>query len=156
MGARPLRRAIQRYIEDPLADEVLRQGPDTIASGTTVLVDRDESAAEDSDHPLTLKLVKPRKPRAEKDAEDAEKQPVTVGAPKSEDSDNESGDAPGDGQAAADESLSRPRLGRHARRSGRGGCRGRRLDQPRRVRQAGRQRLPSQRNDAQAPDRARG
>ena len=27
MGARPLRRAIQRYIEDPLADEVLRQGP---------------------------------------------------------------------------------------------------------------------------------
>ncbi len=26
MGARPLRRAIQRYIEDPLADEVLRQG----------------------------------------------------------------------------------------------------------------------------------
>ena len=28
MGARPLRRAIQRYIEDPLADEVLRQGPD--------------------------------------------------------------------------------------------------------------------------------
>ena len=28
MGARPLRRAIQRYIEDPLADEVLRAGPD--------------------------------------------------------------------------------------------------------------------------------
>ena len=26
MGARPLRRAIQRYIEDPLADEVLRHG----------------------------------------------------------------------------------------------------------------------------------
>ena len=44
MGARPLRRAIQRYIEDPLADEVLRQGPDSIVSGTTVMVDRDESA----------------------------------------------------------------------------------------------------------------
>ena len=28
MGARPLRRAIQRYIEDPLADEVLKAGPD--------------------------------------------------------------------------------------------------------------------------------
>ena len=43
MGARPLRRAIQRYIEDPLADEVLRQGPDAIASGTTVVVERDPS-----------------------------------------------------------------------------------------------------------------
>ena len=32
MGARPLRRAIQRYIEDPLADEVLRQGD--VESGT--------------------------------------------------------------------------------------------------------------------------
>ena len=37
MGARPLRRAIQRYIEDPLADEVLKAGPDSIESGTTVL-----------------------------------------------------------------------------------------------------------------------
>ena len=27
MGARPLRRAIQRYIEDPLADDVLRSQP---------------------------------------------------------------------------------------------------------------------------------
>jgi ATP-dependent Clp protease ATP-binding subunit ClpC len=41
MGARPLRRAIQRYIEDPLADEVLRQGEMT--PGSTVLVERDES-----------------------------------------------------------------------------------------------------------------
>src|SRR3989442_2224098 len=36
MGARPLRRAIQRYIEDPLADFVLREAP---PSGATVLVD---------------------------------------------------------------------------------------------------------------------
>jgi len=35
MGARPLRRAIQRYIEDPLADEVLRS---TLAPGSTVEV----------------------------------------------------------------------------------------------------------------------
>src|SRR5216117_4094582 len=41
MGARPLRRAIQRYIEDPLADEVLRTGD--IVTGTTVLVERDPS-----------------------------------------------------------------------------------------------------------------
>jgi ATP-dependent Clp protease ATP-binding subunit ClpC len=36
MGARPLRRAIQRYVEDPLADFVLRS---QVASGSTVVVD---------------------------------------------------------------------------------------------------------------------
>ncbi len=70
MGARPLRRAIQRYIEDPLADEVLRAGE--IVPGTTVLVDRDESG-DDDDRPLKLKLVKPRKKPARK------KQPAGVG-----------------------------------------------------------------------------
>ena len=69
MGARPLRRAIQRYIEDPLADEVLRQGPDSIISGTTVLVDAIEGVADDDEHPLSLKMVKPRKPRKKKDDE---------------------------------------------------------------------------------------
>jgi ATP-dependent Clp protease ATP-binding subunit ClpC len=71
MGARPLRRAIQRYIEDPLADEVLRQGE--IESGTTVLVERDPSADGD-EHPLTMKLVKPKKRPARR------KEPVGVGA----------------------------------------------------------------------------
>jgi ATP-dependent Clp protease ATP-binding subunit ClpC len=75
MGARPLRRAIQRYIEDPLADEVLRQGPETIDSGTSVLVDRDPSGDEE-DRPLSLKLVKPRKSASRK------KEPVGVGAEK--------------------------------------------------------------------------
>ena len=37
MGARPLRRAIQRYIEDPLADEVLAQ---SMPPGSTVEVDK--------------------------------------------------------------------------------------------------------------------
>jgi ATP-dependent Clp protease ATP-binding subunit ClpC len=41
MGARPLRRAIQRYIEDPLADEVLKK---PMTPGSTVLVERDEDA----------------------------------------------------------------------------------------------------------------
>jgi len=77
MGARPLRRAIQRYIEDPLADEVLRQG--NIESGSTVLVERDTSA-EDEDRPLKLKLVKPRKQVAKK------REPVGVAA-KSDDGD---------------------------------------------------------------------
>src|SRR6185437_16527241 len=37
MGARPLRRAIQRYIEDPLADFVLGR---TLEPGATILVAR--------------------------------------------------------------------------------------------------------------------
>src|SRR3569623_1598467 len=37
MGARPLRRAIQRYIEDPLADFVLRS---SLEPGATVMVER--------------------------------------------------------------------------------------------------------------------
>ena len=37
MGARPLRRAIQRYIEDPLADFVLGR---TLTPGSTILVAR--------------------------------------------------------------------------------------------------------------------
>ncbi len=72
MGARPLRRAIQRYIEDPLADEVLRAGPEAIVSGTTVLVERDE-AGDAEDLPLKLTLVKPRKRPARK------KEPAGVG-----------------------------------------------------------------------------
>src|ERR671919_228759 len=41
MGARPLRRAIQRYVEDPLADEVLKA---PMAPGSTLLVERDDEA----------------------------------------------------------------------------------------------------------------
>jgi ATP-dependent Clp protease ATP-binding subunit ClpC len=83
MGARPLRRAIQRYIEDPLADEVLKTGD--IATGSTVMVDRDEKGDED-DKPLKLKIVKPRKKAAPK----KKKEPVGVGA----DGGDDSGDKP--------------------------------------------------------------
>jgi ATP-dependent Clp protease ATP-binding subunit ClpC len=80
MGARPLRRAIQRYIEDPLADEVLRQGQ--MAPGSTVMVERDPSGDED-DRPLSLKIVKPKKPaRSKKSKPEPEK--VGVGAKKDE------------------------------------------------------------------------
>ena len=79
MGARPLRRAIQRYIEDPLADEVLKVGPEQIVPGTTVMVERDEKG-DDEDQPLKLKLIKPRKSRAKKDSETGEKAAVAVGA----------------------------------------------------------------------------
>jgi ATP-dependent Clp protease ATP-binding subunit ClpC len=96
MGARPLRRAIQRYIEDPLADEVLRQGE--IVPGTTVLVERDADGDEE-ERPLKLKLVKPRK-RSRKKPE-----PVGVTAGKGDGDDEPSPDAPeppepsGDGTA---------------------------------------------------------
>ncbi len=93
MGARPLRRAIQRYIEDPLADEVLRAGE--IASGTTVLVERDEAGDED-DLPLKLKLVKPKKRRAPK----KEKEPAGVGGRGG--SDDEAADEPVDSDAVPD------------------------------------------------------
>jgi ATP-dependent Clp protease ATP-binding subunit ClpC len=51
MGARPLRRSIQRYIEDPLADFVLGQ---TLKPGATVLVDHREG-----DDEVNLQLIEP-------------------------------------------------------------------------------------------------
>ena len=64
MGARPLRRAIQRYIEDPLADFVLRS---ELPAGSTVVVD---PAPEGDDPEVRLTIVKPKKV----------KQPVAVGS----------------------------------------------------------------------------
>jgi ATP-dependent Clp protease ATP-binding subunit ClpC len=55
MGARPLRRAIQRYIEDPLADFVLRA---ELMPGGTVMVDK---APEGEDPEVTLSIVAPKK-----------------------------------------------------------------------------------------------
>jgi len=56
MGARPLRRAIQRYIEDPLADFVLRS---ELTPGGTVLVER---AADGVDPPVALSVIQPKVP----------------------------------------------------------------------------------------------
>jgi ATP-dependent Clp protease ATP-binding subunit ClpC len=53
MGARPLRRAIQRYIEDPLADFVLRS---ELEPGATVVV---EPAPEGDERDVILSIVKP-------------------------------------------------------------------------------------------------
>jgi ATP-dependent Clp protease ATP-binding subunit ClpC len=89
MGARPLRRAIQRYIEDPLADEVLKAGPGNIVSGTTVLVERDE-AGDEEDKPLKLTLIAPKKQRTRKPDDQPEPEPVAVGG----DGDEQSGDKP--------------------------------------------------------------
>jgi ATP-dependent Clp protease ATP-binding subunit ClpC len=64
MGARPLRRAIQRYIEDPLADFVLRE---ELTPGATVVVNPGGDGDEDE---VKLSIVAPKK----------EKTPVGVGA----------------------------------------------------------------------------
>jgi ATP-dependent Clp protease ATP-binding subunit ClpC len=53
MGARPLRRAIQRYIEDPLADFVLGR---QLEPGSTILV------ARESDEEVDITVVPPRPP----------------------------------------------------------------------------------------------
>jgi ATP-dependent Clp protease ATP-binding subunit ClpC len=58
MGARPLRRAIQRYIEDPLADEVLSQ---SMPAGSTIEVDKAPESDEEND--VTITIVKPTKVR---------------------------------------------------------------------------------------------
>ena len=49
MGARPLRRAIQRFIEDPLADFVLGR---ELTPGATILVDRRDGATGAEDESL--------------------------------------------------------------------------------------------------------
>jgi ATP-dependent Clp protease ATP-binding subunit ClpC len=54
MGARPLRRAIQRYIEDPLADEVLAQ---SMPAGSTIEVGK---APEEDERDMIIEIVKPK------------------------------------------------------------------------------------------------
>jgi ATP-dependent Clp protease ATP-binding subunit ClpC len=66
MGARPLRRAIQRYIEDPLADFVLRE---ELVPGSTVLVDPAKDA-ENGEPEVRLTVIRPKKAKT----------PVGVGA----------------------------------------------------------------------------
>jgi ATP-dependent Clp protease ATP-binding subunit ClpC len=50
MGARPLRRAIQRFIEDPLADFVLGR---EVTAGSTILVDKKQ----DSDDEVEITII---------------------------------------------------------------------------------------------------
>jgi ATP-dependent Clp protease ATP-binding subunit ClpC len=75
MGARPLRRAIQRYIEDPLADFVLRA---ELPAGATVMVER---APEGEDPEVALSVVEPKKVPAGVGGGPAEEQPEEPAAP---------------------------------------------------------------------------
>jgi ATP-dependent Clp protease ATP-binding subunit ClpC len=85
MGARPLRRAIQRYVEDPLADFVLRS---QVPEGSIVKVDAPSEQEVDGGEPeVRLTVVEPApKPT-----------PVAVGAESGPSEGNdESDDAPAD------------------------------------------------------------
>src|SRR5262249_14844129 len=87
MGARPLRRAIQRYIEDPLADFVLRE---ELTPGATVVVNPGEDGNEDE---VKLSIVQPKK----------QKTPVGVGAESSGEEEHAEPETPAP-DAPADES----------------------------------------------------
>jgi ATP-dependent Clp protease ATP-binding subunit ClpC len=76
MGARPLRRAIQRYIEDPLADFVLRA---ELVPGATVMVDK---APEGDDREVSIEIVAPKPAPT----------PVGVGAKGGSDDDEDAGE----------------------------------------------------------------
>jgi ATP-dependent Clp protease ATP-binding subunit ClpC len=90
MGARPLRRAIQRYIEDPLADEVLKS---TLEPGSTVEVGAGEKPEDGKTEPeVTINIVAPKKKRT----------PVGVGA-KSEGGDDQPRLESGDGESLPDD-----------------------------------------------------
>ena len=75
MGARPLRRAIQRYIEDPLADFVLGR---ELTPGSTILVDKKR----DSDDEVEITIIPGAPP------EDMEKVTVPPEEPSSEGGDD--------------------------------------------------------------------
>src|SRR5207247_4925457 len=78
MGARPLRRSIQRLIEDPLADYILGR---ELTSGSTIIVDRRENPVDDE--PLVdIRVV------------EGPPVPATVGAPEDESGDEEAGEDP--------------------------------------------------------------
>src|SRR5688572_2677351 len=78
MGARPLRRAIQRFIEDPLADFVLGRN---LNPGSTILVDRkEEVTGEEGESLVDIRIVE-GEPRPEKVTVPAEAPPEPEEAP---------------------------------------------------------------------------
>jgi len=75
MGARPLRRAIQHYIEDPLADFVLGR---TLKPGSTIMVDRKD------DEEVDISIIEGPEPEPE-----AEKVTVPPEEPSAEPGEDE-------------------------------------------------------------------
>ena len=58
-GARPLNRAIQKYIEDPLAEEIIQK---TVNEGDSITIDLDAKKQE-----IQIKQKKKRKAKKEED-----------------------------------------------------------------------------------------
>jgi len=58
-GARPLKRAIQKYIEDPLAEEIIKSG---VAEGDLVTIGYDEEKKE-----IVITAGKPKTKKDKKD-----------------------------------------------------------------------------------------
>ena len=78
MGARPLRRAIQHYIEDPLADFVLGR---SLKPGSTIMIGRKD------DEDVDISVIEGPEPEPE-----AEKVTVPPEEPSAEAGDDESQD----------------------------------------------------------------
>jgi len=57
-GARPLKRAIQKYLEDPLAEEIIKSN---LSEGDVIEVDFDKSKEE-----ITINIAKPKEPKSKK------------------------------------------------------------------------------------------
>jgi ATP-dependent Clp protease ATP-binding subunit ClpC len=81
MGARPLRRSIQRLIEDPLADFILGR---ELSPGSTILIDRRENP-EPEEALIDIRVI------------EGPPVPATVGGPEEGPAD-ESADVPTDGE----------------------------------------------------------
>ncbi|MCY1533923.1 Negative regulator of genetic competence ClpC/MecB [compost metagenome] len=64
-GARPLHRAIQKYLEDPLAEEILNR---TLGEGDQALADYDDEAGK-----IVFKITKAKKPKSSSKNEDKTK-----------------------------------------------------------------------------------
>jgi ATP-dependent Clp protease ATP-binding subunit ClpC len=64
-GARPLHRAIQKYLEDPLAEEILNR---TLGDGDQALADYDDEAGK-----IVFKITKAKKPKSSSKNEDKTK-----------------------------------------------------------------------------------
>jgi ATP-dependent Clp protease ATP-binding subunit ClpC len=94
MGARPLRRAIQRYIEDPLSDFVLKS---EMEPGSTIEVEKaGMGGPNDGESEVDIKIIAPSKAK--------KRQAVGVGAKGGDEGQLESADEPsGEGGSFPDD-----------------------------------------------------
>jgi ATP-dependent Clp protease ATP-binding subunit ClpC len=93
MGARPLRRAIQRYIEDPLSDAVLRS---EMPPGSTIEVEKaDIGGPNDGEREVDIRIITPAKAK--------KREAVGVGAKGDGGGELEPGDEPSGDAGLPDE-----------------------------------------------------